>query len=226
MKFWRPSLLSLSRWSVARVAVAVGAGVVGIGGIAGLSIAGGPTELAAAAMKLPGMLPDPMAILSARSPGERGAGAMFNTKPPKQRLLAKAPTKPLIPGERMLSTVRERAPGGWAPPTIELPDQPFAFVPELPVSGTPTALGPLPPGNPGGFNPPPVFPTGPNVPVPQPGVTPTPTPTPTPGIPTPEAPGPAVPEPATWATMLVGFMVIGVAMRRRGARARKLDRAA
>lgn len=226
MNAWRLWLLSLSRWSVTRVAVAVGAGVATVGGVAGLSLAGGPAELAAA-MNLPALLPDPMAILSARSPGERADGAMFNTKPPKQRQLASLPHKPLIPGERMLSTVRERAPDGWAPPTIDLPSPQFGFVPDLPVATTPSSLAPVPSGNPGIVNPPPIFPGGPSgpntptVPVPEPGATPTPTPTPTPVTPV-----PAVPEPATWATMLVGFMVIGVALRRRGARARKAGRAA
>ncbi|WP_058755263.1 PEPxxWA-CTERM sorting domain-containing protein [Sphingomonas endophytica] len=208
MKSWRNSLSSLSRMSMARAIAALGVGGTAIGGYAGLSYLGGTVPFAEA-MNLPAalaVLPDPLSIMAARSPGERPAGAMFNTKPPKHRELAhRAP--PRTPRERVLSTVRERDPAGWAPSIA--PAGPAEFVPDVNVP--PAVLGSLPPGESTGFTPPPIVPNTPGgggiVPV-LPGVTPTPTPTPT-------TPAPAVPEPATWAMMTLGFALTGFAIRRR-----------
>lgn len=67
-------------------------------------------------------------------------------------------------------------------------------------------------------------PTPTPTPTPVPTATPTPMPTPTPGAtgtPTPEplpTPVVSVPEPATWLTMLIGFLAIGWAIRRRVAK--------
>ena len=213
MNSWRSSLSLLWRTPLARVAMALGAGAVAIGGYAGVAYVGGHVPFAAA-MNLPttlAMLPDPLSIMAARSPGERGAGAMFNTKPPRQRQLAKVPP-PRGPRERVLTSVRDRAPVGWVP-VGDLPDPQLGFVPDVGQPITPLALGPQPPA---GFNPPPIFPTGPNLEQPPP-VFPGPVPTPTP---TPELPTPAVPEPATWGMMLLGFALTGAAVRR-GARSRK-----
>lgn len=54
---------------------------------------------------------DPLALLALRSPGERGDGATFASKPPRQVVAAK-------PTERVLAMVRERPAG---PPVSEAP---------------------------------------------------------------------------------------------------------
>ncbi|WP_022687377.1 PEPxxWA-CTERM sorting domain-containing protein [Sphingomonas phyllosphaerae] len=213
MKNWRSLLPYVSRVPVVRVAMALGVGTTVIGGYAGLGYLGGTVPFAEA-MNLPAALavmPDPLSILTARSPGERGKGAMFNikpNKPPKPRQYAGVP--PRGPRERVLGNVRERNPGPVVPAGA-LPLQPAGFVPDLPVPLTPDALGPLPPGGTTGFGPPGVFPTGP---VGTPGVPGVPGPNPTP-TPTPIIPAPAVPEPATWAMMSLGFALTGLAVRRR-----------
>ncbi|MDR6787261.1 hypothetical protein J2Y58_000602 [Sphingomonas sp. BE138] len=214
MKNWRSLLPFGSRASLVRAAAVLGVGGAAIGGYAGMGIVGGTVPFAEA-MNLPAalaVLPDPLSIMTARSPGERAAGALYATKHakgPRRRQLASAPPPrgPAAPGERVLSGVREREPIGVVPGGA-LPITPAGFVPDLPVPVTPGALGPLPPGGGTGFNPPPVFPTGPTTGIP--GVT-NPTPTPTP---TPIEPAPAVPEPATWMTMLLGFAITGLAVRR------------
>ncbi len=214
MKNWRSLLTSFSRVSLVRAAAVAGVTGTAVGGYAGLGVLGGTVPFAEA-MNLPAalaVLPDPLSIMTARSPGERAHGAMFatkQTKRPRERRLGAVP--PRGPRERVLSVVRERAPGPFAP-VGDLPITPTGFVPDLPTPLTPDALGPLPPGGgTDGFNPPPIFPTGPNTGIP--GV---PNPGPTPGpTPTPDMPAPAVPEPATWAMMTLGFAMTGFAVRRR-----------
>ena len=207
MKNWRTLITSISRTTLVRAAVVLGVGGSAIGSYAGLGILGGTVPFAEA-MNLPAalaVLPDPLSIMTARSPGERGHGAMFNIKQTKRpRQLASV--RPREPRERVLSNVRERDPVAGVP-AGDLPITPGGFVPDLaPVS--PDALGPVGPGGGGdSFGPPPVFPTGPGGNIPGvPGPTPTPTPT---------TPVPAVPEPATWAMMTLGFVITGLAVRRR-----------
>lgn len=210
MKNWRTLITSISRTTLVRAAVVLGVGGSAIGSYAGLGVLGGTVPFAEA-MNLPAalaVLPDPLSIMTARSPGERGRGAMFNikqTKRPRQ-LASVQPRGPRAPRERVLSNVRERDPIGGVP-AGDLPIAPGGFVPDLtPVS--PDALGPVGPGGGGdSFGPPPVFPTGPGGNIPGvPGPTPTPTPV---------TPVPAVPEPATWAMMTLGFAITGLAVRRR-----------
>ncbi|MEH3120562.1 MAG: PEPxxWA-CTERM sorting domain-containing protein [Sphingomonas phyllosphaerae] len=207
MKNWRSLITSISRTTLIRAAVVLGVAGSALGSYAGLGLIGGTVPFAEA-MNLPAalaVLPDPLSIMTARSPGERGHGAMFNikqTKHPRQL----ASNRPRSPRERVLSNVRERDPVGGVP-AGDLPITPAGFVPDLsPV--TPDALGPVGPGGGGdSFGPPPVFPTGPGGNIPGvPGPTPTPTPT---------TPVPAVPEPATWAMMSLGFAITGLAVRRR-----------
>ncbi|MFW2851001.1 PEPxxWA-CTERM sorting domain-containing protein [Sphingomonas sp. TX0543] len=156
---------------------------------------------------------DPLSVLSDRSPGDRAAGALTQTKPARERELASSRTRAAPPGsptERVLTSLRER-------PLVGEPDaQPIPFnntaVPDLAPSPTAQVLGPT--QTPGGTNILPIPPVnnggggggggG--------GIIVTPTPTPT-GSPTP--PVTPVPEPATWAMLLAGFFGIGIAMRRR-----------
>ena len=241
---------------VVRAAGAAAMGVVALGAYAGLSGSGAPADATSMPTRLLAALhlPDPLAMLSARSPGVRDAGAMFQTKPRKAPRLAHSPRSPLIPRERVLTNVRERQPGGWEPNFVDFPAPPLGFAPpNIPL--IPTALGPFPPGGPsgftplfppssstpggplvpggpGGFNPPPPGEPGtsnPNPPAPPPGGENPPPPggeNPPPGEENPPPPGgenpppvtPAVPEPATWSMMILGFMMVGGALRRYGRR--------
>jgi hypothetical protein len=149
------------------------------------------------------------AMLAERSPGERPDGALANLKPKRQIVLH----------ERALPKVR----GPATSPTpyealIATPPNPvIAPPPEAPlynvVAGLPPVIAPptagVTPGGPplltnipppgaggGGIFSPPVTAAAPEVPV---------------------IPVTPVPEPATWAMMLIGFALIGRALRRRGA---------
>ena len=147
-----------------------------------------------------------MALLEDRSPGDRTAAELTKTKKkaaPEQRALGKI-TKPETPPEF------EEA---LAPPApvIETPPFPVAL-----AGLGPLVESPAPPPGGGGFittgtgggggggggteNPPPENPPPENPP---------------PENPPPENPPPVVPEPATWASMLLGFGITGLVMRRR-----------
>jgi hypothetical protein len=183
--------------------------------VALLLIAGGGNLLAAGegkslAAKSLAMLRDPLSILGDRSPGERAAGALFNTKPDRVKSGDESPVH-----ERVLSTVRDRplidlpalnlAPPAppmlpdqaILPPGLGLPGDPI-FEPMIPSTPfPPLAIGPFPggpgPGSGGGGG----------------------------GTVNPPGGGVGVPEPATWAMMILGFFAAGAAMRRgkRGSRA-------
>jgi hypothetical protein len=153
-------------------------------------------------------LADPLSLFAARSPGERGAGALLSTKPG------------LGPAERVLSEVRDRDPAaGDAPPAAD-PLTP-ADVAAL-SDGIPGAGGL--PGGTGGAGGAPAFaspffaPFAPGGGDPgDPGLVGSPPPGGPPGI-IPPPPGggiSAVPEPATWAMMILGFFGAGAALRRR-----------
>lgn len=148
---------------------------------------------------------DPMSLFSARSPGSRGNGATYQTKPGHAAApLAKRPT------EKVLSEARERPqPMAAADPTQLARSVPNVFQPPAASAPTPGILPvDIPTGTPGGGPIPiPVIPGGgPGgggvIPSPAPVATPTPEPT-------------AVPEPSTWAMLIVGIGLIGSAMRRR-----------
>jgi len=152
---------------------------------------------------------DPASLLAQRSPGERAPGAKHSTKPPR---IAQA--APALPRERVLPSVRERAPDVPTPAAAAAPEAGLPVV-EAPVQTAEAA----PPAPDAPFLAPPFF--GPNVLIPGPGPdNPGPGPGPGPG-PDPEEPPPPppppVPEPATWAMLLAGFFATGAAMRR-GAR--------
>lgn len=153
------------------------------------------------------------AMLADRSPGERPAGALASLKHKRQpalheRALPKV-RKPESPLARILTTPP-------APPVEVLPTTPlYAMVtappvPQALIRGGPVGGGVIPPvsnvtppGGGGGIVLPPQTPETPTVPG-------------TPGTPeTPSTPNvPPVPEPATWAMMLLGFGLIGWAIRR------------
>ena len=143
------------------------------------------------------------AMLAERSPGERPEGALANLKPKHQIVLH----------ERALPKVRGPGPAAYEalagpPPPIPLgapPPAPLfaegAPLPIIPVTtGTPfgpPVLGdiPLPGGGGGGGSFPPIVTTEvPNVP---------------------PTPAESVPEPASWAMLVIGFALMGRALRRR-----------
>ena len=152
-------------------------------------------------------------MIADRSPGERSQGSLATLKPkrqsaPHEHALAKVrgPVPPASPFAALVS-------GPPVPPIVTLPTAPaplFNLVSGLPVVVPPTAIaagGPpvvtppsnVIPGGPGGGG------GGGGVIVPPSVVTPLAPVTPV---------TPAVPEPTTWAMMLVGFALMGRAIRR------------
>lgn len=241
MKGLRHTLSSMWGRPVVRALGAVTVGVAALGAYAGLSAGNAPADASSLPQRMIAALhlPDPLALLSARSPGVRDAGAMYQTKPARKApRLANAPRPPLVPRERVLTNVRQREPGGWEPTFTDFPAPPVGFAPpEVPL--VPTSFGPPPggftpgvpsslvPGGPGGFVPPPPAPPpgepgdgGENPPPPPPTTGEpgdggeNPPPPPPPGEENPPPVTPAVPEPATWSMMILGFMIVGGALRR------------
>lgn len=179
---------------------------------------------------------DLLALMKARSPGERMAGAETSkqaklapiaaalpaSSPPVSRVLSSAaPAAAVIP-----AVVAPAAPLAAASPAAVLPIAPIVAAPlvaaPVAAAGIPAgvgALGLLPlaavgsGGSGGGLA---VTPPGGGAAPPPTGGTPPPTG----GGETPP-PAPAVPEPATWLMMITGFGLLGTALRRR----RKLARA-
>lgn len=151
-----------------------------------------------------------MAMLDARSPGEREAGALTQTKikkrlafVPRERALGKTfPPKP-SPMEQLAKVIVPAPPVQVVPPIAPLVPpttadiiNPATLIASLPPVGGGTPIiggggGLLPPPPPGG-NGPPTSEVPPGGPVVSP-----------------------VPEPGTWLTMLLGFGMIGSAMSRR-----------
>ena len=148
------------------------------------------------------------AMLAERSPGDRPAGALANLKPKRQRIHERA--LPKVRGPVTSPTPYEALVGTPPNPVIAPP-------PEAPlhnvVAGGPAAVIPLTggagPGAPGG---PPILS---DIPAPggSGGFTPPVTTVTQEVPPTPTTP---VPEPGTWAMMLLGFALIGRALRRNG----------
>jgi hypothetical protein len=166
---------------------------------------------------------DPGSILSARSPGGRAPGALTQTK--KRQRVASA-GRPRLPTERVLSGGRTRpgapfvdAPLAFGPGAFDgLPLAPVVLADNLPplpvIPGVPViGLEPNGPsgGLPGGGG------GGGVIGDPGPGDDGDET-TPPPPPPPPNTEVPAVPEPATWATFILGFLLVGAAMRRRSRR--------
>lgn len=148
-------------------------------------------------------LADPLSLLDQRSPGARGAGALAQSKPRRQGQAA--------PSERVLSNVRVREPN--LPPMetadllTDLPDY-WNEMPDF-ASAAPTGTGSLTFGGPSfrGIGAPAVIGGGDGPSGPSPGgdddrTTP------------PNPPVVPIPEPATWLTMIIGFAIMGWALRR------------
>src|SRR5215207_11384056 len=149
-----------------------------------------------------------MAMISERSPGDRTKAELTRTKnraaaAPKQRALGKITPPP--PPKEFVEAI--------APPPPKITEG-------VPLAAAPTTLGPLliAPSTPGGIVIPPSAPTPGGIGGPSPpGVgEPTPTePPPPPGEDEPPPTPPVVPEPGTWATMMLGFGLTGLMIRRR-----------
>lgn len=163
-------------------------------------------------------------LFQLRSPGERVAGLLANSKkaisPRHERALPKVRK---TPGSPLASIV-------GSPPASAIPPPPDAEAPlyKVVTNAPPTSVPPegtgggVPGGVPaisipgvgGGIVPPVVTTTPPS----NPGTPSTPT---TPTTPT----TPAVPEPSTWAMMLLGFLLIGPSARRARLRNRPVNQA-
>lgn len=171
------------------------------------------------------MLRDPLAVLGQRSPGARADGALLQVKLP--RGLARADRGP---HERVLSGLRTRpgapalaTPGFGPPPPAEV-----ALLPGGPGEDA-IAQGPVPAplsGFPGFFGGGGVISGGGGGGGTGGGGTGGGGDTMTPPVvtPTPPATVAALPEPATWLTMILGFALMGVALRRPARSRRPLDR--
>lgn len=157
---------------------------------------------------------NPLSLFDERSPGDRADGSLLATKQGKGRV---------NPVEFAMGTGRQRAPmmpegAAPAPASPELTPESFAAS-DVPVSVIPEeAILASPEGPPVGLdNPGVIIPIGsvPDVSFP---------PTLPPGTPPvcctgPPGTPPAIPEPATWLMMIVGFFMVGVALRARPNRA-------
>lgn len=147
------------------------------------------------------VLRDPLAILSDRSPGERQAAALVQSKPhlatgPSERVLSPVLERPGTPIPANLDNLAERAQELIDPGSVRDPGAPGGSIaPPLPIPALPGAPGGAipPPGGGGGGGPTPPAPPAPPAP---PIVS-------------------AVPEPSTWIMMIAGIGLIGVQLRRR-----------
>ena len=156
-----------------------------------------------------------LAMMADRSPGERTKAELTKSKQraapePKERALGKI-TKPEPPKEFIEaiapSTPKIVEPSQFAPALADLGP---LLIPQPPGGGGGIVIPPQAPPGGGGGTPPPQEPPPGNPPPQEP---PPPPPPPPPEHP-PEHP-PVVPEPATWASMLLGFGLTGLMIRRR-----------
>jgi PEP-CTERM motif-containing protein len=214
-------------WLANRRAIGIGVAILALAVAAGLSISsfwrpgggannGVQNALTAGANGVSSALSAVQSVadmLAGRSPGERAEGTLANLKHRKLAALH----------ERALPKVRRPAAAsplagivGAAPvpPAEELPP-PAAPLYNV-VAGGPGASIAAPPSGSG----PVVFPAIPPPPgggggviIPPPAITPPVTPPVTPPIVIPPPPAGAVPEPSTWAMMILGFAMIGRALR-------------
>lgn len=154
-------------------------------------------------------LRDPASIFSGRSPGQRGAGALVQSKPhmaaaPSERVLSPVLERPGTPIPANLDDLPNKVMDVVAPGAVPVPGTPGANIAApplpLPLPGVPgSSGGVIPPGGGGGGG------GGSS----GGGITP-------PGPPPPPVVTP-VPEPATWVMMIAGVGLIGLQLRRRRA---------
>ncbi|MBV1690879.1 hypothetical protein KRR38_25175 [Novosphingobium sp. G106] len=150
----------------------------------------------------------PLEVLSARSPGGRTPGALYNIKP--ERLASTTRSSPHLavpPAERVLAATRERVPPPFAG-LLPAEAPPLGLMNE----GAPVLAGaePMDLGLPGvvPFVSSPEGPGGPGCCIPQV---------------TEDAPPPSpVPEPTTWLMNIVGLFLVGSMMRHRNRKLRAL----
>ena len=149
-------------------------------------------------------------LLNARSPGERTEGQLSNTKH-RHAILAERDAEPVDIKQPLKNFAEALLP--TAPPTVTIDASPqvpeFALqLPPPPVFFTPPGGGIITPSGGGVVTPPgggTTPPGGPGGPPNQPPLNPPPPPTP---------PPPPLPEPGTWMMMILGFGMVGLALRR------------
>ena len=161
------------------------------------------------------VLKDPLSLFAARSPGERAAGALTQTKPARG---SGPQVRRVIPRERVLSGGRSRPvgpaePGGSGVPgtIVDSGLAPGVLPDDDILIGDPGSGGSAFSGGGGGGAPFFVPPTSNGPGIGGPGGNP--------GDGTVNPPTSPVPEPDTWLTMMVGLVMIGAALRRRRAAA-------
>lgn len=149
-------------------------------------------------------LNNPLAIFSDRSPGERAAGALVQSKPylangPTERVLSPVLERPVAPIPANLDNLPNQVMDVIAPGSAANPGTPGGNIapPPFPIPGPPGSSGGLIPPPPGGGGS-----SGGGTPPIPPGPPPPPVVTP-------------VPEPATWIMMIAGIGLIGLQLRRR-----------
>jgi hypothetical protein len=141
------------------------------------------------------------AMLADRSPGQRPEGALASLKHKKQSILHERALPKVRKAESPLAGIVGTPP---VPPIEMAPETPlYSMVSAAPDVVPPTSI--VPGAAPPGSNAPPPGGGG--------GIVVPPGTTDTPSVPTTPV-TPAVPEPATWAMMLVGFAMVGWAIRR------------
>jgi len=141
------------------------------------------------------------AMLADRSPGQRPEGALASLKHKKQPILHERALPKVRKPESPLAGIVGTPP---VPPIEMPPETPlYSMVSAAPEVVPPTSI--VPGGAPPGSNTPPPGGGG--------GIVVPPGTADTPSVPTTPV-TPAVPEPATWAMMLVGFAMVGWAIRR------------
>lgn len=194
-------------------AALAGAGTWSIGALGG-------NDMVEAAVNQAKSLAD---LLQGRSPGERTQGELTKTKHKhalaKMRAAPRARTDEVVQPKVAvveLAKLLESPPA--APLVAEAPPSftPFDFTPPSIGTIVTPPPGELPPGSPPGGSPPGGSPPGGSPPGSAPPGTP-----PKIIVPVP----PAVPEPGTWATMLIGFALIGWRARSQPRRAIRPDQA-
>lgn len=161
-------------------------------------------DLANAAVERAKTLSD---LLNARSPGERIQGQLSNTKHKRSVLAEREPEGAGIK-EPLKNLAEALAPISPATVDVDAPPQVPEFaleVPPPPIISPPGVVIPPPGGTPGG-------PGGP------PGQPPD---NPPPNQPPPVSP-PPLPEPGTWMMMILGFTMVGHALRRNAAKPHRL----